>query len=40
MGAERVLRHQLSGDLSREVRFDAALDVDQGEFLVLEGGLA
>ena len=40
MGAERVLRHQLIGDLSREARFDAALDVDQGELLVLEGGLA
>jgi hypothetical protein len=38
MSAERVPRHQLIGDLSREVRFDAALDINQGEFLVLEGG--
>jgi hypothetical protein len=37
MSAERVPRHQLIGDLSREVRFDAALDINQGEFLVLEG---
>ena len=40
MGAERVPRNQLIGDLSREVRFDGALDVDQRELLVLDGDLA
>lgn len=36
MGAERIFRHQLVGDLPRKVRLDATLRVETGQFLTFE----
>ena len=35
MGAERILGHQLNRDLARQLRRDAALDVDLRQLLAL-----
>ena len=39
MGRQRVLRHQLRGDLPRKLRLHAALHVNLRQFPVLEFGL-
>ena len=44
MGLQRILFHQLAGDLVRRVLFDPAIDVDVGQFdqfglgMVTQGG--
>jgi len=36
MGTQCVLRHQLVGNLAGQVNFNAAFDIDLGEFFMLE----
>jgi hypothetical protein len=39
MGSKRILRHQLVGNLKREIRFDTALNINLREFRTFELGL-